>query len=125
VAETAGYILEDGYVLVEIHQLAECFYGLISGALKCWRVTCALGIAQNRRWQCAPLSESLIEDESNFAPNPFYLEVQIGRENARRIRVVRLSGWLTDELSLLSLFAVLSLSVVIPGRYASRGDDQN
>jgi hypothetical protein len=38
-AKTAGPIPEGGYILVEIHQLAEYLYHLISGALKCWRLT--------------------------------------------------------------------------------------
>jgi hypothetical protein len=53
----------------------------------------------------------LQEDAADFAPNPFYLEVQIGRENARRVRVVALSGCFTDELSLLSPSAVFSRSL--------------
>src|SRR6266850_5101016 len=83
-AERAGPIPEGGHVLVEIHQLAEYSICVISGALKCWRLTC-----QSRKWQGEKLFESLKEDALNFEPNPGYLRYQIGRENARRIRVVK------------------------------------
>ena len=59
------------------------FFALSSGALKCWRLTC-----QSRRRQCAPLCESFVFDEVNFAPDPRYLRIQIGREDAGRVRVV-------------------------------------
>src|SRR6266850_1362195 len=83
VAETAGPIPKGGHVLVEVHYLAEHLYCLISGALKCWRLTC-----QSRRIYCARDCESFPEDAVNFAPNPGYLRFQIVGENAKRIRVV-------------------------------------
>jgi hypothetical protein len=67
----------------------------------------------------------LQEDAADFAPDPVQLRLYIGRENAKWIRVVKLSGWLTDEglsavVSVLSvsalafLVAVIFLAAVVP-----------
>src|SRR3979409_2365535 len=87
-AESARLIPEGRHVFVEIQQPAKYSHSVISGALKYWWVTFALGIAQNRRRQCLPLCEIASEDGLNFAPDPEQLRLQIGRQNAGRIGVV-------------------------------------
>jgi hypothetical protein len=72
---TAGLIPEGGHVLVVIQQPAKYSHSVISGALKHWRVTFPLGIAQNRRRQFLPLGEIAIEDGLHFASNSVNLRL--------------------------------------------------
>src|SRR5207253_7937917 len=85
VAGRAGLILKHGYVLVEIHELAEGSHCCISGALNGWRLTYEL-----QRRQCVPLSNGFIFYEGDLAPNSCQLGAQVGRENASWVWVVSL-----------------------------------
>src|SRR6266850_3618191 len=42
VAGRASRILEDGHLLVEVHQLAERLNHVIAAALQCWRLPCQI-----------------------------------------------------------------------------------
>src|SRR5438876_6342493 len=42
VAGRASLILEDRYVLVVVHQLAERLYHVVAAALQCWRLSCQI-----------------------------------------------------------------------------------
>src|SRR3984893_3571374 len=99
-ARSTGHVPEGGHILVVIQQAPEYSYRIISSALKYWRVTFPLGIAQNRRRQCLPLCEIAIEDGLNFASNSVNLRLQIGRENSGRDGVrqrwIRVVGWEGD-----------------------------
>src|SRR5580704_2009026 len=91
-ARRTGHVPEGGHVLIVIQQPAKYSHSVISGALKYWRVTFPLGVGQNRWRQCLPLCEIAIEDGLNFAPDPQQLRLQIGREDAGWVGVVRRDG---------------------------------
>jgi hypothetical protein len=106
VAEGAGDISQWRHVLVEVQQTAESPYRLIPGTLNGRRITDPLGVAVSHRRQGLRLREITAEDCSYFGPDPCDLRVQIGRKDARRIRVIdcwarRLSGlrcrWLSGR----------------------------
>jgi hypothetical protein len=63
------------------------------------------------------LSERFVFDEVNFTQDPGYLGIQIGREDPRRVRVVK-RRWLVFIISL----AFLSLSIL--RRHELGGDQQ-
>src|SRR6516162_2930099 len=82
-AERAGFVPEGRHIFVEIHQLAEYVYRLISAAPQYRWITC-----QSRMRQLSPFVKRFIEDELDFAPNPCDLRIQIGRQDAGWIGIV-------------------------------------
>ena len=83
-AKPASLVPEGRHIQIKIQQLAEYFHGLIPAAPQCRWITC-----QSRTRQLPPFIKRFIEDESDFALNPANLRVQIGRQNAGRIGVLR------------------------------------
>jgi hypothetical protein len=62
----------------------------------------------------------LIEDESNFAPDPVQLRLQIGREDARRI-------WIIGRRPVLAVALLVVTPLVVTPRVVTaglRGDNQ-
>src|SRR5260370_20779830 len=83
-AKPASLVPEGRHIQIKIQQLAEYFHGFIPAAPQCRWITC-----QSRTRQLPPFIKRFIEDKSDFALNPANLRVQIGRQNAGRIGVIR------------------------------------
>src|SRR5260370_39273784 len=98
---------------MEFHQLAGRLYRPIAGALNRWRLP-----HPSYRRQSKPLSDSLLEDAIDLAPDPFDLRHQIVREDAIRIRIVSqpYPGWLNATLPFAAFRLLAS--------YGPRGDSQ-
>src|SRR6266853_1499018 len=89
VTRGTGRVPVGGYVLVEIHGLAEQLNQPLPGALKGWRLT-----RQDRRRQRAQLRERFLLDAVHFTKHPGQLRVYVRWEDAGRVRIVdRARGW--------------------------------
>src|SRR6266446_1692738 len=97
-AETTGFILKHGHVLVEIQELAQNTHSLITVALNGWWLTC-----ERQRSQCAPFSDRFIFYETNFTADPFYFLRQIGWQDTRRVWVIKRRRWRWRLLPLVVL----------------------
>lgn len=82
-AGSTRYVLERRHIRVVIQETAEYSLRIVSVALNDWGITCVC-----YWWQRPPLLKVILENALNLVENPSSLGVNVGRQNARRIRII-------------------------------------